>query len=109
MNLKFCKNCLGLLKQDNGKVICLSCKSEFLLEGFELSSKEIFNSTNEIAFVDEKASITLPKTEHICSRCSESTAYFWHFTSISDEADTIYYRCIKCGLTVQSGGQRGGR
>jgi transcription factor S len=109
MGINFCKYCKSLLNKVNDNWICISCKSQSK-EQFSLSTIENIEDNRDVPIIIEKDSEVLPITEFNCSRCNNDQAYFWHMiTTASDEADTIFHRCTMCGLTVQKGGQRGGR
>lgn len=109
MGMQFCKACKGLLVKEGNRWICLNCKEE-LSEEISISSSEKLFAKRQIEVVNEKDDLTLPKTDWVCPKCGNKEAYFWHLiTTASDEADTVYHKCTKCGLTVQKGGQRGGR
>lgn len=105
--MKFCKFCNGLIAFENGLARCISCKKEF--NDFELSANESGIKKSEVQLINEKESEVLPRIHHKCKKCDSEYAYFWHTHGIGDEADTIYYKCVKCNCTVQQGGQRGGR
>jgi len=48
----------------------------------------------------DKGPSALPTTSMDCTKCGNTTAYWWMLqTRSADEATTQFYRCTKCGHT----------
>jgi len=79
-------------------LICNNCKYKtrekkniIIKEKVELDDKE------KIEVID-KTIETLPKVKADCERCGFKKAYYWMAqTRASDEAETKFYECCKCG------------
>ncbi|MDO8467969.1 MAG: zinc ribbon domain-containing protein [Nanoarchaeota archaeon] len=53
-----------------------------------------------VAVVKDKGEEVLPVVIEKCPECGNDKAYFWTVqTRASDEAETKFYKCIKCGHT----------
>lgn len=100
--MQFCPKCGNLLlPKDAGKkssLVCGKCgyKSR---EKKNIILKEKVNLSREdkIEVIDQKIE-TLPKIKADCKKCGYKKAYFWLLqTRSSDEAETKFFECVKCG------------
>ena len=102
--MEFCKECGTLMrpvKNDNSITMkCPSCKNEINTNTDQkISSKIKHTPLDEIPVFDEKNS-TLPITEIPCKKCENKKVYWWtRQTRSSDEPETRFYKCTKCGYT----------
>lgn len=100
--MQFCPKCGGLLlPKEAGKKANLFCgkcgyksrdkKNILLKEKVSLTREE------KIEVIDQKIE-TLPKITAECKKCGNKKAFFWLLqTRSSDEAETKFYECVKCG------------
>ncbi len=101
--MQFCPKCGSILlpKELAGKkskLVCKKCgyksrekKSIILKEKVKLGRED------KIEVIDQKVE-TLPKIKADCSKCGNKKAYYWLLqTRSSDEAETKFYECVKCG------------
>ena len=102
--MKFCPKCGGLIvpKKEGDKVIwvCNSCGERFE-DGGDITrvSQKINHKNNDIVVVKDNRE-TLPITDKECPKCGHSKAYWWtQQTRSSDEPETRFYKCEKCGHT----------
>ncbi len=103
IKMQFCPKCGSvLLPKDEGKKARLQCnncgyksrekKSMVLREKVELTKAE------KIQVISQKVE-TLPKVKADCKKCGNKKAYYWLMqTRASDEAETKFYECTKCGF-----------
>jgi transcription factor S len=105
----FCPKCGGLLRAKEGsrtEFVCPSPKCGFEQKakdlGKEGSATRIKTERNKSEVEDcpvvEAIEGTMPKAAVSCPKCSHNEAY-WHLrqTRKSDEAETTFYSCCKCG------------
>jgi len=106
--MMFCEKCGSILipkKNRKGKTVlaCRSCsyvskKRESLI----LKEKVYISEKEGIAVVDKRVE-TLPKTQEICPKCNYKEAFFWTVqTRAADEAETRFFKCVKCNHTWRS-------
>lgn len=97
----FCQKCgtIMILDSDKKKMKCHSCnysprgKSENII----LKEKVALTKSQEIEVSDKKVE-TLPKVKEDCKKCGNKQAYYWTLqTRSSDESETQFYECTKCG------------
>ncbi|MBU1204015.1 MAG: transcription factor S [Nanoarchaeota archaeon] len=95
--MQFCPKCGSLLlpKEDNPKKVKCSC-------GYNPKQKKIFSiserveNSAKIEVVDKKLE-TLPTLSINCPKCGYKKAFYWLVqTRASDEAETQFFRCMKC-------------
>jgi DNA-directed RNA polymerase subunit M len=52
------------------------------------------------AIIKEKETNVMPTVAETCPKCGNKEAYFWTSqTRAADEAETKFFRCIKCKHT----------
>ena len=94
--MMFCPRCKSiLLPNPQDKKIRCGCgySSNFK----KVIIKEKVENNKKIEIIDKTAE-TLPKTEIECVKCGYDQAYYWLAqTRASDEAETQFFRCCKCG------------
>ena len=101
----FCEKCGALMipKKDEGKTIigCTKCRNiSTKRQQFILTEKS--EAARKIEVVDKKVD-TLPKTKEDCTKCGHKEAYYWTMqTRAADEAETRFFKCVKCNHTWRS-------
>lgn len=95
--MMFCPKCSSMLLPDLNKkdIVCRNCNYK---EGKNknIIIKEKINNKEKIKIIDKNIE-TLPKTQIDCPKCGNNQAYYWLVqTRSSDEAETQFFRCIKC-------------
>ena len=99
--MQFCPKCGAILILKTKNYGCPRC-SYFTKEKIDLKSSEKTEGKKEIAVVKEKDSEINPIVEEECPKCGNKKAYFWTMqTRTSDEAETKFYKCTKCGHTYR--------
>ena len=94
--MEFCEKCGGMILVTNDKAACVSCghkpKRKIRIQAFEkIQGKE------SIAVVKEGSDNTYPIVQIKCPKCKSREAFFWtQQTRASDEAETKFYKCVKC-------------
>ena len=100
----FCPKCGSILlpRKDERKIImaCGNCRyTSTKKEDLILREKTSFSKKEEIEIIDKKAEV-LPKTKEACPKCENKEAYYWGVqTRAADEAETMFFKCVKCGHT----------
>lgn len=95
-----CRNLLTIKKDGNKKIFVCSCGYKTSkLEDKPTIKEKIAGEEKEMGIVDKKKELnSLPKTEAECPECQHKVAYFWLVqTRASDEPETKFYKCEKCG------------
>ncbi len=98
----FCEKCGALLvptKEDRKVTLtCNSCGFVSTKKG-SIIVKEEGQKNNLVEVVDKKIE-TLPKIEEECPKCENKKAYYWTVqTRAGDEAETRFFKCVKCDHT----------
>ncbi len=89
------------VKRDGKKIlVCRKCGYEEE-SNIDMKLKENIKNKNEDKIrVVEKNKSTLPVTEIRCEKCGNNEAEWWtRQTRSTDEPETRFYRCTKCGHT----------
>jgi len=94
----FCEKCGALLLPKLGKMVCPSCGKESKSDG-KFTEKKI--KKEQIIIMNQKnTEENLPEVIQDCEECGHNKCFFWtKQTRSSDEAETKFYKCIKCGHT----------
>lgn len=98
--MEFCPKCGSvLMEKTKGNITCAKCN--YRKKGkFKIESKEVIEEKRKIGVVKDKDTGALPVTADVCPKCTHPEAYFWtNQTRSSDEAETKFYKCVKCGNT----------
>lgn len=79
---------------------CPKCGYTEESEEANLFFTEKSSNKKDITFIENIPQV-LPIDENItCPKCGNNGAYFWYMqTRAGDEAETKFYRCVKCGYT----------
>ena len=97
--MEFCQKCGSVILLADGKAVCANCghkpKGRVKIEASEKIEK-----SEGIAVIKEKELSTYPVVDIKCPKCKHDEAFFWQLqTRASDEAETKFYKCLKCEHT----------
>jgi len=97
--MKFCPKCGRIMVVKDNKYVCTFCGYEEKIVEKEAVFSENKNQKGKLVVFEEEVKEALPIDEDvICPKCGNKGAYFWTMqTRASDEAETKFYKCIKCG------------
>lgn len=97
--MEFCPRCGAILVQKRKNDGCPRCN--YSAKGrVKLKTSEKINEKKEIVVVSEKDLEVHPIVEETCKKCGHNKAYFWTMqTRSSDEAETKFFKCVKCAHT----------
>lgn len=97
--MEFCQKCGGIVLVKDGKAACASCGHR-INKKLKIEASEKISKHETIAVIDEEAANTYPEVDMPCPKCKNKKAYFWtQQTRSSDESETKFYKCTKCGHT----------
>lgn len=99
--MEFCPKCGAVLIQKTKNMGCPRCNYS-TKEKVKIKTSEKINEKKEVAVVKGKDTQTLPVVNEPCREkvCGNDKAYFWIVqTRASDEAETKFFKCTKCGHT----------
>jgi DNA-directed RNA polymerase subunit M len=97
--MEFCPKCGAVLIQKTKNAGCPRCK--YSAKGkVKIKTSETINELKEVAVISGKDPQTLPIVNEKCKECGHDKSYFWTVqTRASDEAETKFFKCVKCGHT----------
>jgi len=93
----FCPKCGNVLFPKKGeRRIKLSCSCGYESRDKEAIIKESIKIKKGVEVAKKK--VPLPKTKAKCEKCGNKEAFYWLAqTRSSDEAETRFFECTKCG------------
>ena len=98
--MEFCPKCGAILVQKTKNLGCPRCNYSSKLKAQKIKISEKFSERKETAVITGKEQSTLPIVTDKCKKCKNEKAYFWTVqTRASDEAETKFFKCTKCGET----------
>ncbi|MEM0379255.1 MAG: transcription factor S [Nanopusillaceae archaeon] len=104
--MKFCPNCGRILVIKDKYLVCENCgyKEKIEIKKEKIFSEEKNTKSKIVIFEKEETKEKLPIDEEIiCPKCGSKGAYFWSLqTRASDEAETKFFKCVKCGYVWRS-------
>jgi transcription factor S len=96
--MEFCKKCGAVLIKKTKNFGCPRCGYSSK-EKPKLKTSEKIEEKQQIAVI-KKDTQTSPIVNEKCRECGHDEAYFWTVqTRASDEAETKFFKCTKCGHT----------
>jgi DNA-directed RNA polymerase subunit M len=97
--MEFCPKCGAVLIQKRKNAGCPRCNYASK-DKVNLKTSEKINEKNEIVVVSQKDTSTHPIVNEKCKKCGHEKAYFWTIqTRAGDEAETKFFKCVKCDHT----------
>ncbi|MEK6928400.1 MAG: transcription factor S [Nanoarchaeota archaeon] len=94
--MEFCERCGGVIIIKEDKAFCASCNHRMKKKP-KIESSEIMEKKETVAVINENEEYIYPIIEADCPNCKNKKAYFWTTqTRSSDEAETKFYKCVKC-------------
>lgn len=100
--MEFCPNCGKVLLPKKDILYCQECGYEKKVSYDEKQDyiiREDVSDKHDIIITGDKVN-TLPTIKGLCYRCGNRELEWWMVQMHhSDEAETRFYRCTKCGNT----------
>jgi DNA-directed RNA polymerase subunit M len=97
--MEFCPKCGAVLVKKAKYYGCPRCNYS-TKNKINLSSSEELQDKREVAVVKDKDNELQPVVNEDCPKCGNDRAYFWTVqTRASDESETKFFKCTKCGHT----------
>ncbi len=100
--MEFCPRCGKVLLPKDGSLYCVDCHYEKKVTDNQKKDyviNEDVSDKQELLIDDEKVN-AMPTTKGLCYRCGNRELEWWMVQMHrSDEAETRFYRCTKCGNT----------
>jgi|TARA_Y100000310_G_scaffold89559_2_gene86657 DNA-directed RNA polymerase subunit M len=96
--MEFCPKCGVVLIKKKKNYGCPRCN--YSAKGKpKLKTSEKIEEKKKVAVL-KKDTQTEPIVNEVCKECKNDKAYFWTVqTRSSDEAETKFFKCTKCGHT----------
>ncbi len=96
--MEFCPKCGSVLIKKTKNFGCARCGYSSK-EKLKLKTSEKMEKKQRVAVL-KKDTQTDPIVNDKCRKCGHDQAYFWTVqTRASDEAETKFFKCAKCGNT----------
>ena len=98
--MDFCPKCGSVLIQKMKNIGCPRCNYSSKGKVKINASEEIHEKKQETVVIKGKEPQIFPIVNEECIKCGGPQAYFWTVqTRASDEAETKFFKCTKCGHT----------
>ena len=99
--MEFCPKCGAVLIHKKKNDGCPRCN--YSSKGHtKISTSEKIEKTKEIPIIKGGSEELLPVVNEKCKKCGHGKCYFWTVqTRSSDESETKFFKCIKCGHTTR--------
>lgn len=97
--MEFCPKCGAVLIQKTKNYGCARCNYS-TKDRIKIKTSETINEKKEIVVVKDKEIEIHPIVNEDCKKCGNDKAFFWTVqTRASDESETKFFKCTKCGHT----------
>jgi DNA-directed RNA polymerase subunit M len=97
--MEFCPKCGAVLVQKTKKMGCPRCNYASKKQ-VKLATSEKITEKKEIPIIKDKTADVMPIVNEKCKECGNEKSYFWTVqTRASDESETKFFKCVKCGHT----------
>jgi DNA-directed RNA polymerase subunit M len=98
--MEFCPKCGAVLIQKRKNAGCARCNYASKDE-LKIKTSEKIEQKQDVGVVTKKDNtLSLPIIIEKCKKCSHDKAYFWTIqTRAGDEAETKFFKCVKCEHT----------
>lgn len=99
--MTFCPKCGSILvPKGEGKklkIVCSRCSYTDKGKSKSMIIEDVSsNHAKKLEIIDRDVE-TDPKTETECPKCGHKLAYYWLVqTRAADEAETMFFKCVKC-------------
>ena len=105
--MMFCDKCESILVpkkvQGKTKLLCGRCGKPSQKRGTIVLKEKTQTAAKKAIEVIDKRLETLPKVKETCPKCGYKDAYYWLVqTRAADEAETRFFKCVKCNHTWRS-------
>ena len=100
--MEFCPKCGSVLITKLKNSGCTRCG--YTKKGqIKLETSEKMEKRNEIPVINKEIGSTAPIVNERCPECGHEKCYFWTIqTRSSDESETKFFKCVKCGHTKRN-------
>jgi DNA-directed RNA polymerase subunit M len=97
--MEFCPKCGAVLIMKTKNLGCPRCS--YSKKGkSNIQTSEKIDAKEEVAVYSKKDEKVLPIVAEKCKKCKSEKAYFWTVqTRAGDEAETKFFKCVRCGHT----------
>ena len=97
--MEFCPKCGAVLVQKRKNDGCPRCS--YAAKGrTKIKTSEKVEGKKQIVVIKGKGEEINPIVNEKCKECGNDEAYFWTVqTRSSDESETKFFKCTKCGAT----------
>jgi len=97
--MEFCPKCGAILVKKSKYFGCPRCNYS-KKDSVKLEVSEKIEKKEKVPVYSDKDEKILPVVTEVCKVCSYDKAYFWTVqTRAGDEAETKFFKCVKCGHT----------
>ena len=97
--MEFCQKCGSMIAVEKDKAVCINCGYKPKKKP-KIEASEKLERKETIAIVKENQDNPNPIVEIMCPKCKNRKAFFWTSqTRAADEAETKFYKCVKCSNT----------
>lgn len=97
----FCPKCKSILNLvQKGREAIFVCTCGFKTKELPEAITEKVKTGRDIGVIEDTDTEKLPTTEAKCPKCGHTSAYYWtRQTRAGDEAETRFFRCVRCKHT----------
>lgn len=98
--MEFCPKCGAILVQKTKNLGCPRCNYSSKGKAPVLKTSEKISEKNKGVAISRETKGVHPIVNERCKKCNNDKAYFWTVqTRASDEAETKFFKCVKCENT----------